>query len=115
MNETLTASTTKLQAKLLGSTTPVDSLAYVFFGCRRIWTFRVGPGHWDTTSNMFDVDWPAALVPHLAGVSGARLEIRTEPDQPASYTAEGTVDFGGSAEELKLVGSLTGSELVVNK
>lgn len=112
---TLTASRTRLRATFPGSRAPAGSLAYLFLGGRRIWTFRVEPAHWDSSGSMLDVGWPAALVPHLTGVSTARLEIRAEPDLPASSIAEGNLDFGGDTGELQLVDPLTGAELVVNK
>lgn len=112
---TLTSSPTRLRASLPRSTAPAGSLAYVFLGGRRVWTFRVEAGHWDSVTGNFEIGWPAAVVPHLSGVSAARLEIRAEPDMPASHIAEGNFDFGGGTQELQLLDPLTGAELVVNK
>lgn len=111
----LSSSSTRLITSLPRNSAPVGSLAYVFLGGRRLWTFRVEAGHWDAGTGTFDVGWPTALVPHLSGVGAARLEIRATPDTPALYIAEGTLDFGGGTKELQLLDPLTGSELVVNK
>lgn len=94
---------------------PIQSLAYVFLGGRRVWTFRVEPEHWDRASSILHIDWPAALVPHLSGVSTARLEIRTTADSPATHMAGGDLHFGDSPKELQLVDPRTGDELVLNK
>lgn len=118
MSGTLTATATHFKAKFAQTSvgpTPVGLLAYVFLGGRRIWTFRVKAEQWDAANSMLDVGWPAALIPHLSGVTGARLEICTAPDSPAIYGADGKLIFDDNAAELELLDPLSGAELVVNK
>ncbi|WP_104089436.1 methyltransferase domain-containing protein [Arthrobacter sp. GMC3] len=118
MTSSLTASIAGLQAALGVNSefpTPVGALANVFFGGRRIWTFRVDPAQWDPQLGRLTVDWPPALVPHLSGTSVAKLEILQELGLPASYVAEGTARFRDHSDELQLLDPLSGTELVVNK
>lgn len=118
MTASLTATTTAFQAKLVqgaGEAEPVGLLAHVFLGGRRIWTFRVSADQWNAVTSMLDVDWPAALVPHLSGATSARLEICHDTDSGPSQVAEGVLSFDGPKKKLDLVDPLTGAGLVVNK
>lgn len=118
MSGTMAATTTAFQAKIphgSGDPSPVGWLANVYLGGRRVWTFRVAADQWDTVNSMLDVDWPAALVPHLSGVAGARLEICRDIGSPATFVADGALSFAGVDSELALVDPLTGAHLVVNK
>ena len=118
MTGTLNASLAGLQARFPGhpdAPSPVGDLGSVFLGGRRIWTFRIEDTHWDGASQLLEVPWPAALVPHLVGAAETKLEVSTEPGQPPSYLAKASVTFGGNTGDLALVDPLDGEPLVVNQ
>lgn len=118
MSGTLAATTTAFQAMIphgSGDPSPVGWLANVYLGGRRVWTFRVTAGQWNAANSTLDVEWPAALVPHLSGVAGARVEICRDTDSPATFVADGALRFTDVDTELALEDPLTGAHLVVNK
>lgn len=118
MTASLTTTQTGLQAemrKLASGFTPVGKLAFVYFDNRRIWTFRVEEQDWNESSSTLSVKWPAALIPHLAGLATGKLEIHKGPEPAGTYIAEGPLSFGDSKEKMLLVDPTTGQDQVVNK
>lgn len=114
----LTVTGTRLQAQFPVSDraqTSIGSLAYLFFGGRRIWTFRIADNHWDVGQSRLDVEWPPALVPHLVGSTSVRLEIHSAATAAAVLVAEVPAQFGPATTKLALVDPLSGTDLVINK